>query len=198
MKPRQKRVRREMDRLGSTDSDLVRRARQGDEAAYHEMVDRYGPYLYRLALSLVGNAADAEDVLQETFSGAFERLRGFEQRASVKTWLSRILFRQAARCHRHRRRHKTVSLDSMAETPKGLLTSKGSGSAESKSDARMDVLAALGALSAIHREVIVLRELHGMTYAEIADVLGVPPGTVESRLFRARQALRERLQDYLR
>ena len=196
MRPRRKRVRQETERLGLTDGDLVRRARQGEEAAYHEMVDRYGPELYWLALSLVGNAADAEDVLQETFSGAFQHLRVFKQRASVKTWLSRILVRQAARCHRSRRRHRMTSLESVAETPKAVLRNEGSG--EAGSDARMDVLAALETLPEIHREVVVLRELQGMTYAEMAEVLGVPPGTVESRLHRARQALRERLRDYLR
>jgi len=182
--------------LRSSDADLVRRARRGDAAACHEMVDCYGAYLYRLAFSLVGNAADAEDVVQETFLGAFQRLRTFEGRSSVKTWLSRILVRQAARCRRFRWRRKTVSLDGFKEAPQRLLRNKAA-LMETVSDIRMDVMAMLETLSPIHRQVIVLRELHGMTYEEIADVLGAPRGTVESRLFRARQALRERLKDYL-
>ena len=182
--------------MRSSDADLVRRARRGDEAACHEMVDCYGAYLYRLAFSLVGNAADAEDVLQETFLGAFRHLRIFEGRASVKTWLSRILVRQAARSRRFRSRHKTVSLESLEKAPQKLLRNKAA-FVETASDTRMDVMAVLETLSPIHREVIVLRELQGMSYEEIADVLDAPRGTVESRLFRARQMLRERLKDYL-
>ena len=177
-----------------SDVDLVRRARDGDETAYHEMVDRYAADLYRLAFSLVGNAADAEDVLQETLLGAFRHVRNFQERSSVRTWLSRILVRQAARCHRSRARHKTVSLHGLPDTSQALVTDK---TASGEPDTRMDVVAMLAALSPMHREVIVLRELEGMSYEEISDVLAVPRGTVESRLFRARQVLKERLKDYL-
>ena len=183
----------EVDDLRSPDADLTRRARDGDEAAWHEMVDQYGAYLYGLAFSLVGNAADAEDVVQDTFSSALRHIRDFEGRSSVKTWLSRILVRRAARCHRSRARHEAVPFD--ARSPRQGSDTRGS--AENASDARMDVLAVLGTLSPEHREVIVLRELQGMSYEEIAGVLAVPRGTVESRLFRARQILREQLKDYL-
>ena len=183
--------------LDSSDADLLRRARQGDESAYRDMVDRYGDYLFRFAISLVGNEADAADVLQETFSGAFQHARKFKGRASVKTWLSRILFRQAAKYRRSRRRHMTVSLDYDVHPSQSLDTGAVAPSPESEADARMDIFAVLDRLSGIHREVIVLRELQGMTYDEIADVLNVPRGTVESRLFRARELLKERLKDYL-
>ena len=184
--------------LPSLDADLVRRARHGDEAAWHEMVDQHGTYLYRLAFSLVGNAADAEDVLQETFAGALRHLPDFEGRASVKTWLSRILVRQAARCHRSRGRHGAASLEDPSGASQGSALSKPSAAPRGNpSDMRMDILAVLEGLSPEYREVIVLREMQGMSYEEIADVLGVPCGTVESRLFRARQILKERLKDYM-
>ena len=182
------------ERLHLTDAELVHKARRGDEAAYDEMVDRFGPYLYRLAFSLVGNAADAEDVLQETFSGAFQSLRGFEERSSVRTWLAGILVRQAARAHRSRGRHRMISLGSISEAAKA---SRRAGSTTAALDARMDVAEVLQALVPIHREVIVLRELQGLSYEEMAGILGVPRGTVESRLFRAREELKERLKDYL-
>jgi RNA polymerase sigma-70 factor, ECF subfamily len=180
--------------LPDPDLELVRRARRGDEAAFHMLVDRYGQELYGLAWSLTGNQADAEDVVQETFAGAFRALGAFEERASVKTWLVRILVRQAARIHRSKGNRKVFSLDGFPDpdavavdrTPQvdGL-------------DARMDVAAMLDGLSEEHREVIVLRELEGMSYEEIAETLRVPRGTVESRLFRARQVLKERLKGYL-
>ena len=183
--------------MDSTDADLLHRLRRGHESAYHEMVDRYGTRLYRLAFSLVGNGADAAEVLQETFTGAVQHVQKFEERSSIKTWLSRILVRQAARCHRSRARHKTVSLDGIAESAGVPKRTGASVSAQAQLDIRMDLLAALDVLSPIHRDVIVLREMQQMTYDEIADVLNVPRGTVESRLFRARRMLRERLKDYV-
>jgi len=153
------------------------------------MVERHAGSLYRLAISLVGNAADAEDALQEALAGAFKALPKFEERSSLKTWLTRILVNQAARRHRTRGRFATLPAEEALERP--------APEAEDAAATRMDVLAAMEALPAEHREVIALREIQGMTYDEIAETLSVPRGTVESRLFRARRALRERLKDYL-
>ena len=183
--------------LRVSDLELVRKARNGDGDAFHELMNRYAGELFALAVSLVGNVADAEDVLQETFSGAFRHLAAFAGRASVKTWLIRILVRQSARCRRTRKRHEHVALDGVLETSGGGIAGRRALSASSDLDTRMDLLHMLRTLSPEHREVIVLRELQGMTYDEIAETLGVPQGTVESRLFRARQGLRERLKDYL-
>ncbi len=183
--------------LRVTDSELARGARQGDEAAFHELVNRYAGALFGLAFSLVGNAADAEDVVQETFSGAFRGLGAFEARSSVKTWLIRILVKQAARHHRSRSRRETVSLDNLSEASGSILGKQEIASSTRVLDIHMDVLAVLEVLSREHREVIVLRELQGMSYKEMAELLGVPRGTVESRLFRARQELKERLKGYL-
>jgi len=177
--------------------ELARRARKGDEEAFHELVDRHAKDLFGLAVSLVGNSADAEDVVQETFSGAFRGLGAFKERSSVKTWLRRILVKQAARCHRRRGVRKAVSLDGLSEAAVFLLGKREAGPTTKDLDIRMDVLAVLEALSPEHRQVVVLRELQGMSYEEMAQVLGVPRGTVESRLFRAREKLRERLKEYL-
>lgn len=167
------------------DIELLRRAGGGDSAAFHALVDRHGQRLYRLAVSLIGNAADAEDVLQETFVGAFKGLKSFEGRASVKTWLTRILVNQAARWRRSRRGRDAGQMPDSAAAR--------TGGAESA----IDVQAALAQLSSEHREVIVLREFQRMSYEEIADVLDIPRGTVESRLHRARGELREKLKSYL-
>jgi RNA polymerase sigma-70 factor (ECF subfamily) len=141
--------------------------------------------LYRLALSLVGNATDAEDVLQETLVGAFRGLRSFEGRASVKTWLSGILVMQARQWRRasRRKRFEPVSDSIPASGP--------------SADAALDVRAAIAQLSSEHREVVVLREFERMSYEEIAEAIDVPRGTVESRLHRARSELREKLKAYL-
>jgi len=167
------------------DIQLLRRAGTGDSRAFHELLDRHAQRLYRLAVSLVDNATDAEDVVQETFIGAYRGLRSFEERASVKTWLTRILFTQAALMRRNRRRGSASSLDESASG--GVLNA----------DATIDVQAALRKLSPEHREILTLREFERMSYEEIAEVLNVPQGTVESRLHRARGELREKLKSYL-
>ena len=171
----------------ATDLELLRKAAAGDGRAFHGLVDRHAQRMYRLAISLTGNPADAEDVLQETFAGAYKSLSGFEGRASVKTWLTRILFTQAARWRRDRAGRTMGSIDS-AEP---MVASSSIGV-----EIRIDLQAALQQLSPEHREVLMLREFEGMTYEEMAEVLGLPRGTIESRLNRARNALREKLKSY--
>src|ERR1041384_5622663 len=84
------------------DAVLLARLRRGEGAAFEELVERHGRPLYRLALGILGNAADAEDAVQETFAGAFEGAGRFRGEASIRTWLAQILVRQAARVRRKR------------------------------------------------------------------------------------------------
>jgi RNA polymerase sigma-70 factor, ECF subfamily len=173
-----------------SDVDLLRQAAAGDGRAFHQLVDRHGDRLFRLSVSLIGNSSDAEDVVQETFAGAFKGLRQFEGRASVKTWLTRILFTQAAKWRRDRRRRRDtrpIEPDEAQASVPGQTAGV---------EARIDLHAALARLSDEHREVLMLREFEGMAYEEMAEVLGVPRGTVESRLHRARGELREKLKSY--
>jgi RNA polymerase sigma-70 factor, ECF subfamily len=179
------------------DVEVLRRARQGEDGAFEELVKRYSKELYGLAFFLTGQASDAEDVVQETFLGAYEGLAAFEARSSVRTWLARILVNQAARHRRSQRVRKAAQPLSLTAASEALLKGPTAATAEVASEIRMDVLAVLQMLSPEHREVVVLRELEGMSYQQIADVLNIPAGTVESRLFRAREALKEHLRDYL-
>ncbi len=180
-----------MDNLPpTTDAELARKALRGDSGAFHRLVDRHLGALYGLAAALVGPDA-AEDVVQETLAGAYRGLRAFRHEASVKTWLTQILVRQAAAHRRGRLRHRVLPLEGQDE-PAVRGTSP-----QDRADMRMDIDAALRQLSDEHREVIVLRELQGMSYDEIAAVLKVPQGTVESRLHRARRELQEILKDQL-
>jgi RNA polymerase sigma-70 factor (ECF subfamily) len=173
------------------DLDLLRRASGGDGKAFHVLVDRHVQRLYRLATSLVGNASDAEDVLQEALAGAYRGLGRFEGRSSVKTWLTRILVTQAAKWRRDRRRMgEVIPHAAPHEEPVVRGASEGV-------DHRIDLQAALQKLSPEHREVLTLREFDGLAYEEIAEVLGVPRGTVESRLHRARAELKDKLKAYL-
>jgi RNA polymerase sigma-70 factor (ECF subfamily) len=182
---------------GTGDAELLRRAQSGDEAAFGELVDRHGNELYGLAYFLTGQASDAEDVVQETFLGAYEGLARFELRSSIRTWLRRILVKQAARHQRSQRVRKAVRPMDLSAASKALLGGTTLRDTAVSNEIRMDVLDVLQTLSPEHKEIVVLRELDGLSYTEIADVLGIPEGTVESRLFRARQELKELLNDYL-
>jgi RNA polymerase sigma-70 factor (ECF subfamily) len=172
------------------DLELARRAQKGEESAFHELVDRYANELFKLAFSLTGAVDGAEDVLQETFLGAFQGLDSFEGRSSVKTWLIRILVKQAAKYHRSRHIRKTESIDDISEVSSSAFSVR-------DSDLTIDIKTMIKTLSTEHREVIVLRELQGFSYEEMAEILGIPRGTVESRLFRARQELKKRFRDDL-
>jgi len=179
------------------EAEIVRRAQAGDERAFEALLERYGRHLYGLALYLCGDPHDADDIVQETFVGAFAALKSFELRASVKTWLSRILVKQAARHHRSQRVRKLAHPLHLSEVSKALLEGSSSDSSSTDTEIRMDVMTVLMTLRPEYRAVIVLRELQGLSYREIEEVLGIPAGTVESNLFRARQEMKEQLKGYL-
>ena len=176
-----------------SDLDLVRQAGRGNAAAFHALVDRHAAHLFRVAQSLSAGRADAEDIVQETFLGAYRSLRTFDGRASVKTWLTRILMRQAARAwNRSRKSRSSLPLDAADQSRPAESSVGGIASVERG----LDIAAAVQQLPPDFRAVVVMREFHQMSYAEIADVLQCPQGTVESRLHRARAELRRRLRSY--
>jgi RNA polymerase sigma-70 factor (ECF subfamily) len=181
-----------------SDATLVYLASEGDSAAFHKLLDRHAEKLFRVALCLTPTRADAEDLLQETLLGAFRSLKTFGGRSSVKTWLISIMTRQAARSVRGLRNCQTFhSIDrAPGETVSGaapLTVDSGSETA----DCRMDLISVLKQLSPDRREIIVLRDIDGLSYDEIGEALSIPRGTVESRLYRARADLRQLLVDYV-
>lgn len=179
--------------MGLTDWELVERAKQGDRKAFHQLVDRFAPRLYQVAAVMTGNYTDAQDLVQETLLGAYEGLPAFEGRSSVKTWLTGIMIRQASlQRRRSSRDRKMASLDQPAVPGEVTDLRRGAASSETaRTNARLDLMSLMSRLSEEHRDVLVLRELEGLSYEEIAQMMGVPRGTIESRLFRARQALKE-------
>lgn len=173
------------------DIELVRRIGRGDGAAFREIAQREARYLFGIAHALAGNAADAEDLVQETFAGLLKsRFRG---ESSLRTWLVRILVNRAGMMRRKHRRRREVM-----ESPDAHgLSPQAAASVAPSPDARLDLATMLETLSPEHRAVIVLRELQGMSYEEMAEALGIPRGTIESRLHRAREELRRRYRGYL-
>jgi RNA polymerase sigma-70 factor (ECF subfamily) len=174
------------------DIELLRRIEGGDEAAFRTLTERHGRYLYGVAHALVGNHSDAEDVVQETFIAVLNG--GFRAESSVRTWLVRILIKRAGMLRRSwfRKGRRTEPLEANPHVASHSAASETAGA-----EAKLDLTTMLQSLSSEHRAVIVLRELEQMSYAEMAAALGVPRGTVESRLHRAREELRRKFKGYL-
>lgn len=180
------------------DRELLRLAGRGDDEAFKTLVDRHAPYLFGIAHGMTANPADAEDVVQETFLAAAQG--GYRGEAAVRTWLVAILVRRVAMMRRTagRRGGTHLSLSSTGSDSREPAIDAASGSNPVVgAEARLDLATMLERLSPDHRAVIVLRELEGMSYEEMAKALGVPRGTVESRLYRARDELRRLYRGYL-
>jgi len=185
--------------LAATDQELLRATAGGDGSAFGQLVERHAQDLFRLAQWLSPNRADAEDVLQETLAGAFKAAKSFDGRSTVKTWITGIMIRQAARFRRkHKNAQRTVSLHAPDGVRPAASLDRAAPSAVASIDRRIDLAQVIDTLAEEHREVILLREAQGLSYDEIAAVLGVPQGTVESRLYRARASLRKKLEGYVK
>jgi RNA polymerase sigma-70 factor (ECF subfamily) len=190
--------------LDSHDAAFVRRLQAGEDTAYDELVRTYNASIYHVAYRMLGDSADAADAVQDTFLKVFRNVESFRGEASLKTWIFRIGISEILnRLRWWKRRHRlsTVSMDDnrngngralcipdAAPSPYQSLESK---------EQEMAIQQALGRLSADHRSIVVLRDIEGFAYTEIADVLGVSVGTVKSRLARARADMKKSLIRYL-
>jgi RNA polymerase sigma-70 factor (ECF subfamily) len=172
-----------------SDAELLAGGQRGDQRAFAALVQRHGRFLFGVARRMLSSPEDAEDVVQEALLAAL-RAR-FEGRSAVRTWLVAIVLRQASLARRKQGRR---TMHYRAVTEESVESDRSQRSAEPAVDARLDVETLLGQLPEEHREIIVLRELNGMSYDEMSQALGIPMGTVESRLHRARGALRELMQ----
>ena len=179
---------------------LAARARAGDEAAFTALVELHQEQIYRLALRMTGSREDAADLTQETFLRAWRGLASFHGESAFSTWLYRLCSNACVDFLRRRARRPAVSLtvaeddDGEGERIRDIPDDRPSPEEEAERSERLDALrTALARLSDDHREILVLRELEGLSYAEIADTLGLEEGTVKSRIARARLALRKLL-----
>ena len=165
----------------------------GQASKFEILIGNYQQRIYASLLAMLGNRHDAEDVTQETFLTAFRKLEQFERRSSFYTWLHRIAFNAAIDLQRKKKRNRnTLSSTDLTETVESRAQDLNSPSSMAVSKETVcQVQIALSRLDEERRNIIVLRDMQGIDYAEIATVLGIPVGTVRSRLHRARIELRE-------
>ncbi|MBE7063105.1 MAG: RNA polymerase sigma factor [Clostridia bacterium] len=174
-------------------NELIKQCQSGNRDATETLVRQYTPVIYKLAFSMLGNEHDASDAVQETFIKILKSLSGFRGDSSFSTWIYRVTSNTCLDMLRKNGRHRAVSPDDeevflqipdTAPTPEEAAVS---------GERRSMVRAAVSALPTDYKLVVTLCDLNGLSYAEAADILGCPQGTVKSRLSRARALLLKHL-----
>lgn len=184
--------------------DLVERLRAGELEAFSELVAEYQPLLFSLTLRIVRDEEEARDVVQETFLKIYRHFAHFRGESSLKTWLCRIAVNQALNSQRwwkRRRREVTRSLDDHREEQTSLASQLPSQEATPEArtlahERQLQLERALNELKPDFRIAVVLRDIEGMAYEEIASILEISVGTVKSRIARGREMLRSRLAKF--
>lgn len=180
--------------MNQADQRLVTRLRAGDEDAFREFVDRYKDRLLTVVARVAGSAVDAEDLAQESFIKAFGAIDRFAGNSALYTWLYRIGVNTARDWLAARRRRPAVSLDAFQPgTVDPVAPNQSPLEGMEREELVARVRAAMERLPEPFRSTLELREQGGHSYEEVAEILGVSIGTVESRLFRARTRLRDLL-----
>ena len=186
------------------DASLLAGLRTADEAAYETLIQRFEQPVYSIVSRLLEDPDDAADVVQEVFLKVFRKVGAFRGESSLKTWIYRIAVNEA-RNHRRwfsRHRRKEVGLEAAPGETLGYqdwLQDPGRSPYETTLDHETGALieAALGLVSPKYRAALVLREIEGMSYEEVADILEISLGTVKSRILRGRESLRNQLEGRL-
>jgi RNA polymerase sigma-70 factor (ECF subfamily) len=190
----------EWSNTNGTEGDLIERCAAGDGQACQELVDGHQRMVYHLALQLLGNHDDALDLSQDVFLTVFRSIQRFRGDSALQTWIYRIVINQARnrqRWWRRRRRSDQISLDAMVAErgePAGPIAATSPERALDQKELGQRLWRALGRLPFEQRSAVILREVHGMRYAEIGFSLGVTTAAVKSRLARARRTLRRELR----
>ena len=189
------------------DGQFIERLKRGESAAFETLVSERSGEIYGLLYRMTENPEEARDLTQETFLRAFQSIRSFRGDSDLRTWIYRIAINQARnrwRWWRRRRRDSTVSIDSTDENGRPALVA--TLKAENVQSPEQDTLAhererilrnALKGLRRVYRETVILRDIEGFAYEEIAVALDISVGTVKSRLARGRQELRSKLEGSL-
>lgn len=186
--------------VAKPDQELIAECLRGQSHAFGELVARYQNRLYNTLKNVLGSAEEAQDACQDTFLTAYQKLHTFGGRSAFYSWLFRIAFNTAISRTRKRRR-VAVSIDAAHEQtgtePIDMRDDLRPGQSLETAERQTAVRAALAELSEEFRTVLVLKEMEGLKYEEIAEIVDCPIGTVRSRIHRAREELRERLSAWM-
>jgi RNA polymerase sigma-70 factor, ECF subfamily len=184
------------------DEQLLLRLLAEERTAFEDLVNKYHGSIYNLALRLTDDKEDARDITQETFLKVYKNIKKFRGESELRTWIYRITVNQAAnqqRWWRRRWRERTISIDARAndETPLSQSLPANGQSPEQialASEQRRLIKLALGQVKFDFRVAVILRDIEGLSYEEIAETLEVSVGTVKSRIARGREELRQQLK----
>ncbi len=182
-----------------SDEALVQKSKEGDLQAFDELVRRYEGKIYSIAFRFMGNHADAGDLAQETFIRLYQSLASFRGDSAFSTWLYRIAANACRDELRKRQRRCVVSIEDMSVVSPGSVPVAGGvdyspEEAVQRREVQQQIQACLNELSPDHRLILILREILGMSYEEIAASLNCSLGTVKSRISRARYNLKEKIK----
>ena len=186
--------------LQTEEANLVKRVCDGDREAFYELVRPYERLIYATAISVVKNAADAEEAAQEAVLKAFSNLPGFRGESKFSTWLVQITYNEAKMKVRKAHSHLYESIDDQPENEEGDSWPKDYADWRpipsdllEKEEIREAVHKAINSLSAVYREVLILRDVQCLTIKEATAILGISAASVKTRLHRARLLLRDKL-----
>jgi RNA polymerase sigma-70 factor (ECF subfamily) len=182
---------------GISDAECVRRLQQGDTEAFATLLERHQKTIFNLLYRMLGDYDDAAEVSQEAFLSAYRSIKSFRGDASFSTWLYRIAVNHA------NTRRKSLAQSQQRAARMESLEPTGDGGPDpaatlERKETRERIQAALNGLTSEDATIILLRDLQDVPYETVADMLGIPIGTVKSRLHRARRALRARLAPYFK
>jgi RNA polymerase sigma-70 factor, ECF subfamily len=182
------------------DSALVEAVLGGDPDAYRGLVERYQNRIYNVIYGMVHNREDAMELAQDSFIKAYRKLSTFRLDSKFYTWLCRIAINTAIDDLRKKKNRKTSEFDDnfVTKTDGGVFEGHNQGNPEkeyARKELKHRIIEEVDKLPEDQKQVLVLKEVDGLSYKEIADILGIPQGTVMSRLYYARKRLQEALQD---
>jgi RNA polymerase sigma-70 factor, ECF subfamily len=187
---------------GRDEAEVVTELQSGSAEAFDALIRHFHAPIFRLLCQMLGNPADAADTTQEVFLKAFRGIGGFRRGSSLKTWLYRIAIREALNQRRWWRRHQSkessYEVDGVASEELGATGEPSPFDECVAREAQQTVRRALERLPQVFRSAVVLRDIEGLSYEEISEVLEISIGTVKSRILRGRRTLRELLDPQLR